>query len=160
MPEEQVEQVEPEVPVKVLEMPSEIPPEPEISTEIPIQEENPQLPIGNDQLFIHLSTILFSFNFDWNWSFPSENEFQYQDQPLAPQEPIETQTEETVTPEEPEHVPFHLREEVEHQEIQTEPLENDGVLDETIVHYIEFFGPFVSLIQIYFIFIRNDKEKC
>ena len=64
--EEQVpeEQVEPEVPVKVLEMPPEIPPEPEISTEIPIQEENPQLPIGNDQLFIHLSTILFSFNFD------------------------------------------------------------------------------------------------
>ena len=55
--------MEPEVPVKVLEMPPEIPPEPEISTEIPIQEENPQLPIGNDQLFIHLSTILFSFNF-------------------------------------------------------------------------------------------------
>ena len=55
--------MEPEVPVKVLEMPPEIPPEPEISTEIPIQEENPQLTIGNDQLFIHLSTILFSFNF-------------------------------------------------------------------------------------------------
>ena len=105
---------QPEVPVKVLEMPPEVPHEPEIPTEIPIQEENPQLPI--------------------------ENEFQYQDQPLTPQEPIETQTEEVEITKDPEHIPFHLRED---QETQTEALENNGVMDETIVHYIEFFGPFI-----------------
>ena len=95
-------------------MPPEVPHEPEIPAEIPIQEENPQLPI--------------------------ENEFQYQDQPLTPQEPIETQTEEVEITKDPEHIPFHLRED---QETQTEALENNGVMDETIVHYIEFFGPFI-----------------
>ena len=65
---------------------------------------------------------------------PLENEFQ---QPYENyQEPIETQTEDYVPPKEPENY---------HHEYHDNPAEPDeGVMDETMLHYVEFIRPFVS----------------
>ena len=83
-----------------------------------------------------------------NPHLPLENEFQ---QPYENyQEPIETQTEDYVDPQELE-LHQHEHDNHENKETQTEPTE-DGVMDETLLHYVEFVKPFVS-----FYILQFDK---